>query len=1011
MPHATRLALAAACSLALSGAAIAQQTPVPVEVVKESTPAKKGSDLPNVKDVAEGMEKVDGLLTLYRYPEDDTEHDQSKLLAVIPKPLLGQDLLLATSISRGPMAGFQWSDYLVRFERLGRNVVIRVPDLRFTDGGVIGAAVERTYTPGTLAALPVVAQTDRGEPVVDLGSFVTGGAIDLPGVGGGGFFGSSSPRRELSRYAKVKSFEQNVLVDVDLALADRSGQGTTLGVAYAIRRLPDLKQDDYRTRPADERVGYFTTVRQDFNAKYDARDITERLINRWKLEKLDPSLDVSPPKEPIVFYIEKTVPVQWRRYVAEGVLEWNRAFEPLGITGAVVVRQQTDTDYADLDPEDARYNFVRWVVTGRGFAMGPSRVDPRTGQILDADIIFDDAMLRYQVGDFDVFSPVPPASPTTGSADVEFLRANPAFLPMGVSPEDLGAASDRHPGDGRGGVLGGGNFGPAQSGAAGRELLGDLLAGRPATPARSGGDAHGCTYADGLRHELALNALAIRAAGVKTPSGKEIPERLLGGVIREIMAHEVGHTLGLRHNFKGSDWLSLDEVRRRRDTTDEPTVASVMDYNPILFFPGDDLTKIKHYLSPTVGPYDAWAVEYGYALPPKDGKTDDMLAKVASRNNEPGLAYATDEDTVGAVSPDPGANRYDMGDDPAAWADARRTLADDLLGDVQTWAVSDDEPRSELRQVFTTLFYEKARNLGYVARVVGGQRFNRTRPGDPGATDALRPVGAAEQRAAMAMLGRTVFDDGYFDVDPALLNNLPADRHSDWASGRAASRIDFPIHDAVLRVQTISLRHLTDPAVLQRVYDAELKAVGGASDGTAVAGDAPDKFTAAELVAGTTKLVWSDLAPAYDAPEVAAATTRTATRPATRPAVASRNPTTRPYTDADPMIASTRRNLQSQHAESLIALADAAPGRLVSPDLQNLVRYNLRELSAKIGARLEKSGKGKSPPIDLASRAHLTEVKSRIDRVLEAPHNPNGGGGGTVILMIGQDGVARPAAR
>ena len=1047
MPHAPRaaLALAAACSLVLAGTAGAQPAPVPVEVVKQSAPPKKGSDLPNVKDVTEGMDKLDGLLTLYRYPADDVEHDPSRLLAVVPKSLLGQDLLLATSISRGPMAGFQWSDYLVRFERLGRNVVVSVPDLRYADGGVIGAAVSRTYTPGTLAALPVLATTDKGEPVVDLGAFVTGGSVQIPGVTSGGFFGSSSPRRDLSKYAKVKSFEQNVLIDVDLALADRSGQGSSVGVAYAFRRLPNLKQDDYQTRPADERVGYFTTARQDFNAKYDVRDITERFVNRWNLQKLDPTLDVSPPKEPIVFYVEKTVPVQWRRYVAEGVLEWNRAFEPLGITGAVVVRQQTDSDYADLDPEDARYNFIRWVVTGRGFAMGPSRVDPRTGQILDADIIFDDAMLRYQVGDFDLFSPLPPAGATSGVADLQFLRDHPAFLPMGVSPESLDAAGRRPGSAAGGGTYVGSNFGPSgdagvAGGVAGRELLTDALAGRPASAARASADPAGCTYADGLRHELALNALAIKAAAVKTATGKEIPERLLGEVIREIVAHEVGHTLGLRHNFKGSDWLPMAEVRRRRDTTDEPTVASVMDYNPILFFPGDDLAKIRHYMTPAVGPYDEWAIEYGYSLPPKDGKAGEMLAKVAARNNEPGLAYATDEDTAGAVSPDPGANRYDMGDDPAAWADLRRALVDDLMVDLPDWAVGKDEPRSDLRDVFLTLFYEKARNLSYVARVVGGQRFNRTRAGDPGATDALRPVGPDEQRAAMAMLGQTIFADGYFDLDPRLLNNLAASREDDWTTN-APYRIDFPVHAYVLRVQSAVLDHLTDPAVLQRVYDAELKyapataeplnevspgddtlaeagdattrpatrpatrpTTAAASADNAVAADAvePDKFTAAELVAGTTALVWADLAP--DPSAVAA---DTGGGPSTRPA-------TRPYTDAAPMISSTRRNLQARHVESLVALVDSPPGRLVSPDLQNLVRYQLRELAATIGEALDAADPGGDQggaPIDLASRAHLTETKSRIDRVLDAPHQVGGGSGGTVILMIGQDGVARPAGQ
>src|SRR5690606_22353939 len=110
----------------------------------------------------------------------------------------------------------------------------------------------------------------------------------------------------------------------------------------------------------------------------------------------DPNLELSPPEKPITFIIEKNVPLQWRRFVAEGILDWNKAYEKVGIVGAIVVQQQTDdNEFANVDPEDARYNFIRWIVTGSGFAMGPHRSDPRTGEILDADIIFDDSMVRY----------------------------------------------------------------------------------------------------------------------------------------------------------------------------------------------------------------------------------------------------------------------------------------------------------------------------------------------------------------------------------------------------------------------------------------------------------------------------------------------------------------------------------------------------------------------------------------------------------------------------------------
>src|SRR4029077_7112740 len=131
-------------------------------------------------------------------------------------------------------------------------------------------------------------------------------------------------------------------------------------------KLP--QSSDYVPRIADERVGYFTTVRQDWGMKHSERENILRHLNRWNLKKKDPSLDLSPPEKPIVFIMEKTVPLQWRKYVAEGIMEWNKAYEKIGISNAIVAEQQSDdNEYGHVDPEDARYNFVRWVITGDAF--------------------------------------------------------------------------------------------------------------------------------------------------------------------------------------------------------------------------------------------------------------------------------------------------------------------------------------------------------------------------------------------------------------------------------------------------------------------------------------------------------------------------------------------------------------------------------------------------------------------------------------------------------------------
>jgi len=547
-----------------------------------------------------------GIVTLYRYKADDPTKDQTKLLCEVPKSLLKQDLLLVSSFSRGSQAGMPGMGDLIRFEMLGRQIVIVAPDTRFvqTPGQTATDVINRTYNGEYLASMPIVTMSPGGNPVVDLGpTLMSGMGMNIP----------AGIRRELSQFTKIKSFQENVLIDVDLVVAGRGGSSQSTGITYDIRRLPDAKA--YTPRLADERIGYFDTVRQDWNIKHNQRENVVRYIDRWDVKKKDPSLDVSPPEKPIVFIIEKTVPLQWRRYVAEGIAEWNKAFEKIGISGAIVVQQQTDdNEYANFDPEDARYNFIRWIVTGRAFAMGPHHSDPRTGQILDADIVFDDSMLRYNFNEFEMFGPKA-MSAMLGPEYSRFLIENPAFIPMGHTIDEV----------------------QATLATPGSDLFGDSPADNitPTLRAHHMGSRYSqpcCEYASGMKQELNMASLAMAAAGMK------LPEPFIGEVIREIVAHEVGHTLGLRHNFKASAWLSLDEVKRRRDTTDEALVASVMDYAPTLFFPGDDFSKVRHFITPTIGPYDYLAIEYGYKVPGKDdGDEKTMINKIASMGTKPEL--------------------------------------------------------------------------------------------------------------------------------------------------------------------------------------------------------------------------------------------------------------------------------------------------------------------------------------------------------------------------------------
>ncbi|MEM6394407.1 MAG: zinc-dependent metalloprotease [Planctomycetota bacterium] len=916
---------------------------------------------PKFEEVVEGMTKTEGMLTFYQHDPEDKAKDHTTLLCQIPASLLDQDILLATSVSRGPLAGFQWRDELVRFKVIGKQVVLTAPPVSVVqgEGNPLGDAIQRTYRERYLMAMPIKTMAKQ-DPVVDMSQLVFSTVASPPGTG----MGPGAINRSLSTLTKVKSFPDNVLIDADLAMPAGNGTFQAVGMSYGFRKLP--KNNGYTPRPADERIGYFTTVRQDWTVPPTARETIKRYINRWHLEKQDPSLRLSPPKEPIVFVIEKTVPIQWRRWVRAGVLEWNIAFEEIGIVDAIVVQQQTESnEFADVDPEDARYNFIRWIVTGRGFAMGPSRADPRTGQILDADIIIDDGILRFYAREFDVFGPEA-LSTVAGPGVVAELSERPKVASMLFGQPiqmhmhsgsgccshrehrpRLGGAGAVKPTDGS--VYSGVGLelpGPSARDAGTSELAARAAGAGLAQPMDFDHAMHrGCTFASGLQRQMVIGHLALMqaqvAGGIKTPSGKDVPEELIGQVIKDLVSHEVGHTLGLRHNFKASSWLSLDEIKARRDAGEEATSASVMDYNPLLFFAGDKLEDIETFANPTIGPYDYWAIEYGYVIP--EGTQDKTLKEIASRSAEKGLAYATDEDLWFMASPDPAVNVWDQGSDPTAYALSRVELSEKLLEDVQDWAIDDDDPRHYLRRVVNTLLFERASGFYYLSRKVGGQAFNRHRPGDPGAKPAFVLVDSEVQRDALKRLSETVFAADFIALPPELLNNLAASRWVfDGGSAFLGGRVDYPIHRVTLSMQGYALMPLMSPMTLQRVYDAELKS------------ESSDKFTAAELLQSLRDALWSEL----DA-------------------------------DGSVQITSTRRNLQRLYLQMMEPYTGAGMSGLMSrlstatsPDVDQMARLTLRDLSAKIGAVLEGGGED----LDFGTRAHLLESKSQIDRMLEAQY-------------------------
>ena len=878
---------------------------------------KKKDEYPPFEEVTEGFKQIK--------PEQKTfftlwfNEKTDELLCQIPKGLLSKRFLAATTLSGGsPMSGAQAGHTLLFWEQFGKQLLLVEPDLRYAPGekSTVADVIKRTYNDTILKSVPIKTLHSSGDPVIDLGDLLKSG---LPGMGG------MPIDAKLSKWGEFKVFEKNVELPVELAIrtptdgpGGRPGAGAAssggviekLVLHYSMSELPD--NPGYKPRRADDRLGYFLTVNKDWSKKHNEKTLFNRFINRWDLQKVDPELALSPVKRPIIWYVEKTVPIRWRRYVKEGILDWNKAFEKCGFVDAVQVRQQTDTEFADLHPGDVRYNFFRWIVSGRAFAMGPSRANPLTGEILDADIIMDDSMVRVWTQRYGIYGKKATFWEDEDPTLLEFLAAHPDWnfqeRTATLLPQTAALLA------------------PQKTYV--ETLLEDLDRRSLTVPQ--------CSYAEGIARELAFDAALAKANGEE-----DLPEEFLGQIIKEVVSHEVGHCLGLRHNFKASTYLTLEEALAHSDRG-AANCGSVMDYNPTLF----SLKEAKQgdYVMRTIGPYDHWAIEYGYRPVEKPFKNEEELLKsITDRVADRGLAYGTDEDTM-FFSPDPLCNRYDFGTDPTAYARHQMTLVEQLRDGLTDWAVEDGESYYQLRRTFNTLLSTYGRDATYVARFVGGMYVNRDHKADPNARSPFEVVPAARQREALEFISEHLFSDKAWRFPPELLNKLAAGRFSHWDSDQFDLEVEFPIHETVARIQYGALFQFMNPWTVKRIYDTQMQCV-------------EDAFTLSELMGKLAQEIWSELA---------------------------QPPAGGLYSDAEPFISSFRRGLQRQHLRLLVNIALQDPDGTLPADAHALTTMTLQDLNEMLGEALKKD-RGKT--LDSFTRAHLMDSKKRIEKALDAVYN------------------------
>ncbi len=874
MPSAIRLsAIATAVALFSASASAQDAAPPAVPAAAASAPAATAPPAAAPKPFAEvikGATQHDGLFPIWRKDE--------KVWIEVPKAMMGKPFLFTVNIAkavgeRGLYASQMDDMHMAEFRRVGNQMQLIALNNKFRDLAGQGSklAIEQAFSPSLIAGMPVLSaeHPERKSVLIDAAFLFA----DIPGYSTnleGAYRLPFTPDRANSyieaaradagittltarvHYATPRIPAPPLVAPTTPTPMPMPPQATPdprslfVSFVYSLRALPEVAM---APRLADPRLGHFQDSFTDLGHD-DKPNPRVHYIKRWRLEKKDPAAALSEPVQPIVYWMDKNIPPKYRPAVEAGILEWNKAFEKIGFKNAVVAKQQPDD--ADWDDMDASHASIRWFVGADvGFAIGPSRSDPRSGEILDADI---------------------------GMSDV-FVRSGRAFI-----TEDAPRVTARN----------------------------------------SAQDAEFCSYAQDATAEAEFAFDLLEARGEIEPGTPEA-DAFVFARVKDTVTHEVGHTLGLKHNFKASTTVTAAQLADKGYTEAHGISGSVMDYNPYnIALKGE---KQGSYVNTTIGPYDYWAIEYAYKTLPAEQEAAE-LGRIAARSSEPALAYGDDLD-AGAGGPydgmDPMISRFDMSADPLAYFQKRLKLSQELWARVQARKVqAGDDPLRQRRSILSG-FAQLSRMSELVGKYVGGMTVLRDLPGST-ARSTFTPVDPVQQRAALQFLSTGLFSADSFRFRPEFLSTLTVD------FDEAGDRNPINVPAAVARVQLVALDRLMSTGTATRLLDLPYFLPDGQRKGA---------ISLNEVYGSVQGSIWSEL-----------------------------------RTGAE--IDRLRRNLQREHLKRMQILLTRGSAAL-PPDALSLLRMHATELQGSLRAAVGKSA-GRSPE----TRAHLQDCLGSLTEALRA---------------------------
>ena len=603
----------------------------------------------------------------------------------IPLKLLNRDFLIVNKISSVPLAineaginkGMNYENKVIRFylnKRAGNLWVSTiVPQVGSPQGDAITRSVEDNFTGSVIENFKIEAyNSDSTSVLVKVNKVFDGTENSFNDVFNSIGLGSS-PKSALSAIEGIKTFPENLVVRSLLTTNVTEGK-TTMPVSIAVTTnillLPELPMTP---RFGDARVGYFSTPRWYFSDKQHLMEKRE-LITRWRLEPRDADREkykrgeLVEPKKPVMFYIDPATPPQWRSYIKAGIHDWQKAFEQAGFKNAIQAKEVTDT--ADFDADDVRYSVVTYAASPKSNAMGPAVVDPRSGEILESDVIW----WHNVMGSLQNWMRV-----QTGVVDTA-ARAN--------------KLSDEH----------------------------------------------------------------------------------MGHAIRFVSSHEIGHTLGLRHNMGASASFPVDSLRSASFTSRMGgTASSIMDYARFNYVaqPEDRVTEI----TPKIGVYDTYAIEWGYRWLDKQDPHDEFATLsnwIRKHENDPLYRYGEQQSSMEII--DPRAQSEDLGDNNVKASYYGMENLKRLIPQILSWSAETDRSYERAGKLYSAALGQWKTYMEHVVSNIGGFYLENPVKGD--GKDAYTPVPRERQLEA-------------FDFFSKELLPMP-----EWLFNKELLKKTFPLRDS-----------------------------------------------------------------------------------------------------------------------------------------------------------------------------------------------------------------------